>query len=252
MKQIICYLQLILVFGTFGCRSRSELSVPESFVRVDDKSIETAELRTKIADGREVTLIGVIHVGSELYYKELNRELKNYDLVFFELLGWNGKTGLPPFPKSRRDHILQNRLGLFYQGTIMDFSSEQFRHGDLSAEKLATLKQKATTNTADGQAKLVAILSSDGTSDDRLLQLLHDQNARKTITQGIEYPEELLEARYTKLVEQLKSPEAKEAKHIAILYGASHLPAIYNHLPGPVPVSLKWREAWEVQSLSNK
>ena len=116
-------------------------------VKRDDKgravSLDAAIVSYKNADGVVVDLIGAIHIGERTYYDALNKRMKDYDAVLYELVAERGQkpgdkqaeaSGTNPL-RAVQTSICEV-LGLQFQLSCIDYSPANFVHADLSPEEL--------------------------------------------------------------------------------------------------------------------
>ena len=74
---------------------KASLAVKTKFLRIDrDKRGRAMTLDTSVVryekDGVIVDLVGAIHVGEKSYYRKLNRQFKQYDVLLYELVAEKG------------------------------------------------------------------------------------------------------------------------------------------------------------------
>ena len=130
----------------------AEQGSSELYLRVEEskdgkpESLQTAIVRfrgkkgTPFA-GRIVDLVGVVHIGQDEYYKDLNDRLSKYDAVLYELVAPDG-TRIKPEDLEKRRSILasmqtgmKDMLNLEYQLEKIDYLAENFRHADMSPDE---------------------------------------------------------------------------------------------------------------------
>jgi hypothetical protein len=131
-------------------------AAPTQFIRIqrDDKkqplALETAIVRYVSAGGKgdlEVDLVGAVHIGDKDYYKKLNKQFQQYDVVLYELVAQPG-TVIPKGgrktdnPLSLIMQVVKMVLDLELQTERIDYTKKNFVHADLSPEQMAEAIQK--------------------------------------------------------------------------------------------------------------
>ena len=131
-------------------------STPTQFIRVqrDEKkqpvALETAIVRYGPAKGEgdlTVDLVGAVHIGDKEYYKKLNKQLQQYDVVLYELVAQPG-TVIPKGGRKKDDplslimQVVKMVLELDLQTERIDYTRKNFVHADLSPEQMAEAIQK--------------------------------------------------------------------------------------------------------------
>src|SRR5713101_3138823 len=131
-------------------------STPTQFIRLqrDEKkqpiALETAVVRYVPVGGKgdlEVDLVGAVHIGDKEYYKKLNKQFQQYDVVLFELVAQPG-TVIPKGGKKKDDplslimQVVKMVLDLELQTERIDYTKKNFVHADLSPEQMAEAIQK--------------------------------------------------------------------------------------------------------------
>ncbi len=95
---------------------------------------------TKYA-GKIVDLVGVVHIGQDEYYADLNKRLAKYDSVLYELVAPDGTRIRPEDLEKRRSLLasmqtgMKDMLNLEYQLELIDYMAENFRHADMSPDE---------------------------------------------------------------------------------------------------------------------
>jgi hypothetical protein len=131
-------------------------ATPTQFIRIhhDDKkqplALETAIVRYAPAGGKgdlEVDLVGAVHIGDKEYYKKLNKQFQQYDVVLYELVAQPG-TVIPKGGRKKDDplslimQVVKMVLDLELQTERIDYTKKNFVHADLSPEQMAEAIQK--------------------------------------------------------------------------------------------------------------
>ncbi len=131
-------------------------STPTQFIRLqrDEKrqpvALETAIVRYGPTGGQgdlTVDLVGAVHIGDKEYYKKLNKQLQQYDVVLYELVAQPG-TVIPKGGRKKDDplslimQVVKMVLDLELQTERIDYTKKNFVHADLSPEQMAEAIQK--------------------------------------------------------------------------------------------------------------
>src|SRR6266849_4240076 len=131
-------------------------STPTQFIRLqrDEKkqpvALETAIVRYGPAKGEgdlTVDLVGAVHIGDKEYYKKLNKQLQQYDVVLYELVAQPG-TVIPKGGRKKDDplslimQVVKMVLDLELQTERIDYTKKNFVHADLSPAQMAEAIQK--------------------------------------------------------------------------------------------------------------
>jgi hypothetical protein len=137
--------------GANAPRSAVQKSEPTQFIRLqrDEKkqpiALETAIVRYGPAKGEgdlTVDLVGAVHIGDKEYYKKLNKQLQQYDVVLYELVAQPG-TVIPKGGRKKDDvfsfvmQFVKLGLDLELQTERIDYTKKNFVHADLSPEQMA-------------------------------------------------------------------------------------------------------------------
>jgi hypothetical protein len=164
--QVIAFLLALLSLAFAPClRAQSppatkkpavQKSAPTQFIRLqrDEKkqpvALETAIVRYGPAKGEgdlTVDLVGAVHIGDKEYYKKLNKQLQQYDVVLYELVAQPG-TVIPKGGRKKDDplslimQVVKMVLELDLQTERIDYTRKNFVHADLSPEQMAEAIQK--------------------------------------------------------------------------------------------------------------
>jgi hypothetical protein len=261
-------------------------------LRMDAKhqaqALETATVRLTRPgqDGPAVDLVGVVHVGDRGYYEKLNEQLKQYDVVLYELVAEPG-TRIPRGGRREVDNplafvqqALKLILDLELQTEQIDYTQKHFLHADLSPEQMAEgIRQRGDTGltlflniAADlirqqnlQERKREKEPAAEEADFDPLALLLDPQGAVKLKRLMAEQMEALLSPegglgptlsriliadRNKEAVKVLQKELAKGKKKIAIFYGAAHMPDFEKRLGDELGFKRQreeWLTAWELQ-----
>ncbi|MDA7980713.1 MAG: hypothetical protein MPJ50_18300, partial [Pirellulales bacterium] len=123
-----------------------------SYLRVErDKdgvpvAVQTATGRFVSASGEGnvvVDLVSVIHIADEAYYRVLNKQFQQYDVVLYELVAPKG-TRIPKGGREQTDNPLamiqemaSTVFGLVAQTDHIDYTQENLLHADMSFDEMA-------------------------------------------------------------------------------------------------------------------
>ena len=230
-----------------------------------------------------VDLIGAVHIGEDSYYQQLNRQFSLYDTVLYELVApqgtripAGGRQGTGGNPISMLQQSAQSMLGLESQLEKVDYQRKNLVHADLSpsqmAEKMAergdnmfTVGLSAVTEMMRQQNKLMSDPESglaDQLQSESLFDVLGDPLKMKQIMAmqftntgtleaglGKTLNQLLIVDRNQAAMEVLKKRIAKGDRHIAIFYGAAHMPDFEQRLVqqmGARKTDQVWLDAWDL------
>jgi hypothetical protein len=247
-------------------------SASTQFIRLqrDDKkepvALETAIVRYVPVGGKgdlEVDLVGAVHIGDKEYYKKLNKQFQQYDVVLYELVAQPG-TVIPKGGKKKDDplslimQVVKMVLELELQTDRIDYTKKNFVHADLSPEQMAEAIQKRgddpmtlllgftadvlrQMNVREMESKTQPPPKAGASEPDLdLFSLLLDQEGPKkmkrmlaqqlanveTSTGGLgpTLNNILIADRNEAAMKVFQKELAKGKKKIAIFYGAGHMP----------------------------
>jgi hypothetical protein len=252
-------------------------------------ALETATVRFVPASGEGnlvVDLVGVVHIADADYYRRLNRQLDQYDVVLYELVAAPG-TRVPKGGRRKIDNPLallpqigKIVLGLDVQTEQIDYTRKHFVHADLSPDQMAEAMRKR----GDDGLTLFLSITADMLRQQNLRELKKDKEAKKgeeeefdplALLNDPEAPKKLKRM----LAEQLAQSVAPEGglgetldrilvkdrnaaaikvfqkelasgkKKIAIFYGAAHMPDFERRLRedfGLKRQDEQWLRAWDL------
>lgn len=259
------------------------------FIRVtrddDDKptALQTSTVRYVAPDeqreGLIVDLIGVVHIGERDYYRQLNRQFKQYDAVLYELVAPEG-TRVPKNGAKKSSHpvgmlqtAMKDLLELSFQLDHVDYHQDNFVHADMSPDDFS--KSMADRGESIWEIFLRMLAQgmvqqgkqSKGVSDGDLLLALFDRNRALALKRimaqqfedlggamaALEGPEgsTLITERNKKALEVLAKKIDSGAKRLAIFYGAGHMPDMSERLESDFGMQRKdeqWLTAWDLRS----
>lgn len=257
---------------------------PESeFLRyVEDEEEGSAQLQTAVVRyrdeaGRIVDLIGVVHIGEQSYYEDLNALFASYDALLYELVAPASYRptkerevgGLGLFQKGFGD-----LLRLTFQLDHIDYQADNFVHADVTPSRMselmdehgenlfslmlsamfASMKAQASIDPQEAQTQgvemLLALLSSD---DGRSLKkvLAKQFGDLEKMAAGItdsKVGELLLTERNKACIHVVRDQLGAGERRVGIFYGAAHMPDLEQRLRGMGfdRVSEAWLDAWIV------
>ncbi len=239
--------------------------------------LQTSIVRYKDADGRLVDLIGVVHIGEQAYYEDLNALFATYDALLYELVA-------PESYRPTKDRSVGG-LGLFQKGfgdllrltfqlDHVDYQAENFVHADVTPRRLSELmdergenlfslvisamltsmKAQASIDPEEAQAQgvemLLALLSTD---DGRSLKkvLARQFGDLERIAAGLgdsKMGELLLTERNKACIEVVEEQLDDGDRRLGVFYGAAHMPDLERRLHGMgfERASDAWMDAWVV------
>jgi hypothetical protein len=251
-------------------------------------ALETSVVRyvPAMAEGDlTVDLVAAVHIGDRDYYKKLNKQFQQYDVVLYELVAPPG-TRIPKGGKRDLDplgllmQVVKSVLELELQTERIDYTKKNFVHADLSPSQMAEAVRKRGD---DGLTLFLGI-----TADMLRQQNLREANNPKNPPRNEEEIDIIsllldpdgpvkLKRMLAQQFEDLQSPTsglgqtlstilvadrneaalkvfqkelAKGKKKIAIFYGAAHMPDFDKRLRadfGLKPKSEQWLTAWDLE-----
>ncbi len=262
-------------------------SPSERFVRVvkssegKPQSLETAIVRYVGKEGTRyedamVDLVGVVHIGQEEYYQQLQQRLATYDVVLYELVAPDGTRIRPEDLEARRGLLasvqtgMKDMLHLEYQLEKIDYLAENFRHADMSPAEFVADMEKRGDSVFKMAARLMgaglATQSSSGSDVGMLMALLSENRAMRmkqlmaeqmadmeAVTAGIndgQGQNTLIKGRNRKALEVMEEELDRGQRRIAIFYGAGHLDDMAERLEETFAMrttQTDWLEAWDLQ-----
>jgi hypothetical protein len=267
---------------------RMRLANPH-FIRVlrnrrgEPESLETSIARYVPADQSAakmtVDLVSVVHVGDGGYYEQLDEELKNYDVVLYELVAPKDDNVPGAGRRSKStvgdiQRIIRDLLQFEYQLDAIDYSRPNFLHADVSPEELAAEMRKRGETPLSMFLKMLEDLqksplaeSKPLTEEDLVLALFRfaknpSLSLRRTMASQMEDVEgfvavfegetgsAILSGRNDAALKVLKEQIEAGKKNIAIFYGAGHMPDLEKKLQRDFGLKLedeRWFKAWDMR-----
>jgi hypothetical protein len=270
-------------------KSAPAVAEQSQFLRVvRDKSgtptaMQTAVVRYTGKDGVTVDLIGAVHVGEKSYYAALNELFTEYEAMLYELVapkgtkipkGGGGRSG---HPVGLLQHGMSDALGLVHQMNEVDYTKKNFVHADMTPDEFAESMAKRGESwlgmafRAMGQSIAAQGNAAGGIgSEFEMLAAMFDSHPevklKRAFANQFQNMEDLVDAfgdeegstiiteRNKKALEVLKKQLGKGKKHIAIFYGAAHLPDMHQRLLTEFGLKLAtttWLTAWDMSDPSD-
>ena len=247
------------------------------FVETGDHEggLETTISKYRNADGVEVDLIAVVHIGDEDYYQGLNETFESYDSVLYEMVAPEGtdpaRAGRSGNPVSVLQRMFCAGLGLAFQLDEVDYGADNFVHADLTTEGFARVWEEKNMNFfklaleimssslgSQGSSKLTPQAMFDAVRSKNRKQRLkfligrEFSNIEKMFSGGGPSGENetlLIGERNKAALEVMVERIAKGDRELCLFYGAGHMPdfelrMIRDH--GFDRVGHEWRTAWRV------
>lgn len=259
------------------------VAVATDFIRFVEND-DGASLQTGIASyvsptGVIVDLVGAVHIADKKYFEELNTRFKTYDAVLYELVGrpveqrqemkvadgaeklqWLGQL----------QETMRSKLELESQLKLIDYKAKNFVHADMSTEGFFdTQKEKketfltlwmkaaiAQTLTADpdkeepSMVQLIAILMRKDSATELKRMVGREFDSVENLMAGIESGNgtAIIGERNRHALDVMKKQIESGKKHLAIFYGAAHLPDMEQRLlkQGYKLQKSEWLKAWDL------
>lgn len=272
----------LLPFAVAACSATID-DEPTDFMRfVQDEAgsgrLESALVNYVDADGRQVALVGAVHIGDRAYYEELNALFTGFDAVLYELVAERGMKPEPgagtDSPLSMMQRFMKDSLDLTFQLEEVDYAPENFVHADIDPQgfaakmdekgetllsmmlKLMRAEMERAEAKPDSQissmAMLLALTSKDSARTMKLL-LGRQFEDMEAMVAGLDKGSKgegstLLGERNKICMDVLQEQIAAGKRRLAIFYGAAHLPDMERRLRelGFTRKSQEWLVAWDV------
>jgi len=258
----------------------SLLSAPSAdlrFTKFDYRAFDRGALWTATVSFRrgetEVDLVSVVHIADRDYYREIQRELNSYDLVFYELVSGGAREALSTL--SALQMAAGDLLHLSFQIAEIDYNAPNLVHSDLSWGEIEKLSDASPLPPVPDQEMLVkkflpqlqlkrdeaAAYFEENPAARRSLkvflgQLLGDIPTvlkQLRIDQNKEGEDILVSARNRRAMEVLK-PYLHRRRRLALFWGAAHMPDFARRLKelGFKAVEVRWHLAWRIGNVPVK
>lgn len=258
------------------------------FIRLErNNDDELAAMQTAIAsfakpgekDGVQVDLIGAVHVGEKTYYEALNDAFTKYDVVLYEMVAPAG-TRVPKGHKASNTHMagavqngMKGVLELEHQLEIIDYTQENMVHADMSPDDFSKSMEDRGESfmgmmfrfMGQGIAQQSRLQTKGKGFDTDLFAALFDPNRaialKRVMAEQFEDLETSMSAfsgkdgstiiteRNKTALKKLDEELQAGKKHIAIFYGAGHMPDMEERLVaefGLQRTGERWLTAWSL------
>ena len=249
----------------------------------DVLGMQTAIVRYtgKGPNGKPVTvdLIGAVHIADPAYYKQLNKQFKQYDALLYELVApegtvvERGRGTSNGHPIGAMQNVFKDVLELDHQLEEVDYTPKNFVHADMSPDDFANAMKDRNDSFLQMYFRLMGhamahqseMAAKGESSDVELISALFatDRPRRLKIVLGKQLSEMeslmvsfggedgsvIITDRNKKALEVLKQQIAKGQKKIGIFYGAGHLADMDKRLRKDFnlqPESVTWLTAWDL------
>lgn len=221
-----------------------------------------------------VDLIGVVHIGEKDYYEQLNQAFTKYDAMLYELVAPEGTVvpkggrrdgGDLANPVAALQMGMQSVLGLEFQLDHIDYTKDNFVHADMSPDEFAASMRRndesftkmflraigqsmASSSSGRDTEIMLAMMSGKFKRRQVMAAQMQDMESGMIIFQGRE-GSTIIEHRNAKALDILKREIAAGNKHLALFYGAGHLPDMERRLLSEFQMKRAgqyWLTAWRL------
>ncbi|NBB93123.1 MAG: hypothetical protein GVY32_08150 [Gammaproteobacteria bacterium] len=251
---------------------------PEHFMRLVEgedgrpDALQVAVAAYRDGQGRRVDLVGAVHVADRAYFHALQDRFDDYESVLYELVGDPEGSERPAGVGLNLVGLLQggmkDALGLAFQLEEIDYGRPNFVHADMTATEFSeAMKQREETWLGTFMelyaASAVAQSSASQSPEAALLEVLFASDRREAFKRmmarslvdqqqvlevlGGEEGSTLITERNRKALSVLERELDGGARHLALFYGAGHLPDFHRRLVGELGFeleSVEWLDAW--------
>ncbi len=243
-------------------------------------SLDVALSTYELVGGQTVTLVGAVHLADAKHYQRLNKELSKFSTVLYELVAPDGTKPIPrdqmpkdmkPSGLSQLQYSLGDLLDTRFQLDEVDYTPKSFVHADLSLEDLAReMREKGESpfTLLLGILKEVFTMGADPKMQELSQNLsftslfLNPKSFKMALAQALASSDHedgipgltaiapfLIDARNIAALEVLSSQLKNGGDHIAIYYGAAHMPDFEQRLMKDFGAERKetyWLVAWDL------
>ncbi len=242
-------------------------------------ALQTAIVRfaPPAGDGRRyaVDLVAAIHIADADYFRQLNREFDQYDVVLYELVAPE-ESKKPPRDAKPGNHpvaLLQvgmkDLLNLEYQLQGIDYTRKNMVHADMTPDEFSRSMRARGESMAGTIFRMMGYAmgrQDQAASNAKLLAALFDKNRatalKRAVAEQLELSEDAMSAlegpkgstligeRNKTALDALRKEIDAGKQKIAIFYGAGHMPDFQKRLRdefGLVPVETRWLTAWNLE-----
>jgi hypothetical protein len=269
---------MLLAVAIFFHRASFADSLPDYIRFAEDGNsarLEVAIRTFTMPSGQKVDLISAVHIADDAFYQELNKRFDAYDSVLFELVG-DPKRLATSEPSNSSISLIQQAAGeylhLTFQLDAIDYSKKNMVHADATAaefekmqkergETMLTLFTRAMDAQASGKIDTTAVheldtfglirilLSRDSAAAfKKALAKMFDQTESLTAAMEGKQGSAALSGRNQVVLGKLATVLAvRKQRHIAVFYGAAHMPGLESALTTNLKAkatSEEWLSAW--------
>jgi hypothetical protein len=215
-------------------------------------------------EGLSVDLIGVVHIGDQKFYEQLNTVFKDYDVVLFE--GVKGKPSNKLLAKAMKTLLdyqkPADQMDLVTQSKHIDYTAANFVHADVSWDDWGKRIQKVDDWLTLSLSLTADIYNLGKASPDKLPAVPAKDPLQKKIQQAEFFAKDqgsqalgktlyklVIELRNDACMEVLDRQLAAGKQKIAIFYGSGHMLDFERRLLqeyGMQRYSVVWLDAWDL------
>jgi hypothetical protein len=247
--------------------------------RPGEGQVSTALRTYRRADGVEVTLVSVVHVGDRSYYEELQGVLDGFDALLYEMIRdpevQPGARVDTNNPLSQLQIGMKSLLGLAFQLEEIRYDRPNFVHADLDPDTFFRLQaergesllglmiramlEEHSRQAGDPQATmsgfqlLLALLSPDRAHALKLV-LGQQMDQMESLLVGIDQGQDgqgsvLVSGRNEHAIRVLEQQIKMGKRNLGIFYGAGHMPDFERRLEGMgfEARDERWLVAWDIR-----
>jgi hypothetical protein len=226
----------------------------------------------------QIDLISAIHIGDKAYYEDLNARFVVYDALLYELIAPKDTVIATRDPEqqsiiSSTQLAMKRMLSLSFQLDEIDYGAGNFVHADLSPDELSESMAERGESLyvyfwrlfyasfaeygkdplgLKNVTLLSAMLSADSDNAFKTMLAYEMTNLDKTSEiLGEDSQSAVIGARNQRAIDVLREQIDSGAKHIAIFYGAAHMPDMEERLMQQldlVYLDTTWVDAWRLST----
>lgn len=257
---------------------------PTDFLRfVEDDKAESDFLQTAVVSyvspaGVVVDLVGAVHIADKAYFDALNARFKTYDAVLYELVGrpMELREELKPGDGAEKlqwlgqvQEMMRKTLKLESQLKGIDYRAKNFVHADMSLEGffdsqdekketfltlwLKAIQAQSAMKRDHPQItlpELILLLRQEDSSMELKRLVGQEFDSMEKLITGIESNggTSIIGERNKHALAVLEKQIQAGKNHLAIFYGAAHLPDMEERLlkMGFKKQTTKWITAWDL------
>lgn len=275
---------LLVLLGMLPGFAAWAADAPEAYVRLAEsesgkaQALQVALVHYRDHEGRTLDLVGAVHVGEQAYYRALNERFARHDAVLYELVA-DPDDLHSDAPRSDPDlatrliggsqQLMKNLLGLSFQLEEIDYRARNFVHADMTPDQMRQSMRDRNESWAGTALQMWAVTAAAGESGPDGLSMLAvllapDRQAalKRSMARSLASQVHVLDAfageRGSTLVTErnraalavMERELAAGAQHLAIFYGAAHLPDFHRRLTlehGFELIGIEWLDAWDLR-----